>query len=194
MLDSRARHIVQPMIAKTARFFVQRKITANQVTWAAFLLGSTSGVLIVLGLPYLAVFVLWLSGFLDAVDGTMAREEKSTSAWGTLMDITFDRVVELSVIIGLAIVYPHAQFSLLLLTASIVVSMTIFLTVGALSEKQGMKSFYYQAGIAERTEGFIMLTLMICFSQWLVVWTIVFVLLELYTAIQRMLEGKKLLG
>lgn len=194
MLDSRARHIVQPIFTKTARFFIKCKLTANQVTWVAFFLGSISGVWIILGLPYLAVLVLWLSGFLDAVDGTMAREEKSTSAWGTLMDITFDRVVELSVIIGLALVYPHAQLTLLLLTASIVISMTIFLTVGALSEKQGMKSFYYQAGLAERTEGFIMLTLMICFSQWLVGLTIVFVILEIYTAIQRMLEGKKLLG
>lgn len=165
----------------------------NQVTGMAFVVGIASGGFIYLGQPIIAVVLLWISGYLDAVDGSMARLKQQSSAWGTLLDITFDRVVELSAIVGLAIVYPDARFLLLLLTASIVVSMTIFLTVGALTEKKGMKSFYYQAGLAERTEGFILFTLMILLPQWLLWLTALFFVVEIVTALQRMMEARKIL-
>ena len=111
--------------------------------------GLVSGVLVYFQRPVAAVIVLWLSGYLDAVDGSMARERQQLSAWGTVMDVTFDRIVELGIIIALAIRFPQAQLPLLLLTAAIVFSMTVFLSVGALSEKKGMKSFYYQSGLAD---------------------------------------------
>jgi archaetidylinositol phosphate synthase len=193
MLDTHARKWVQPVIGYTAKQLVRWGLTPNQVTWAAFVIGLSSGGFIYLNMPVIAVIVLWLSGFLDAIDGSMARMKKQTSAWGTLLDITFDRIVELSVIIGLAALYPEAGFLLLLLTASIVFSMTIFLTVGALTEKKGMKSFYYQAGLAERTEGFILFTLMILLPEWLL-WTIVvFLVVETFTGLQRMLEARRML-
>ena len=43
--------------------------------------------------------------------------------------------------------------------------MTIFLTVGALAQNNGMKSFRYQAGLAERSEGFICFSFMILLSS-----------------------------
>ncbi|MBY6035796.1 CDP-alcohol phosphatidyltransferase family protein [Fictibacillus nanhaiensis] len=192
MLDTHARKFVQPIIEKTALGLLKVKLTPNQVTWIAFIIGATSGLFIYLELPYIAILVLWLSGFLDAVDGTMARLTKS-SPWGTVLDITFDRIVEISVIVGLAIAFPESQLALLLLSVSIIISMTIFLTVGAVSEKQGMKSFYYQAGLAERTEGFILFSLMILLPAYLTVITLLFFIIELYTALQRMLEAKRIL-
>lgn len=86
---------------------------------------STTGVLIYYDHPIWAFILLWISGYLDTVDGTMARQQRQSSAWGTVQDITFDRIVELSVIVGLATKFPEVQFMLLLLTASIVLSMTI---------------------------------------------------------------------
>ncbi|WP_226666342.1 CDP-alcohol phosphatidyltransferase family protein [Metabacillus litoralis] len=192
MLDTHGRKYVQPTIEKTARSLLKLGLSANQVTWIAFLIGSTSGLLIYFNQLVLAVVVLWFSGFLDAVDGTMARLTKP-SAWGTVLDITFDRVVEISVILGLAFAFPASQWALLLLSVSIILSMTIFLTVGAVTEKQGMKSFYYQAGLAERTEGFILFSLMIIFTPYLTIVTLVFFVVELYTAFQRLNEAKRLL-
>ncbi|MGD6793851.1 CDP-alcohol phosphatidyltransferase family protein [Metabacillus indicus] len=193
MLDTHARKHVQPIIEKTANGLLKLGLSANGVTWIAFFIGLSSGLFIFLDSPVIAVFVLWISGFLDAVDGTMARLTKP-SPWGTVLDVTFDRIVEISVIIGLAVAFPQAQLSLLLLSVSIIISMTIFLTVGALSEKQGMKSFYYQAGLAERTEGFILFSLMILFTKYLIVITLLFFIIELYTALQRILEAKKILN
>ncbi|UJF16024.1 CDP-alcohol phosphatidyltransferase family protein [Jeotgalibaca sp. MA1X17-3] len=193
MLDTHARKYVQPTIEKTARVFLKIGWSANHVTWGAFLVGASSGVFIYMQQPLIAILVLWISGFLDAVDGTMARLSKP-SLWGTVLDITFDRIVEISVIVGLAFAFPASQWALLLLSVSIILSMTIFLTVGAVSEKKGMKTFYYQAGLAERTEGFIFFSLMTLFSDYLILFTILFFLVELFTAGQRLMEARKILS
>ncbi|MGI8316326.1 CDP-alcohol phosphatidyltransferase family protein [Halobacillus mangrovi] len=192
MLDTHARKYVQPSIDKTASFFLNKGRTANEITIAALIIGVSTSVFYVLGYPVLAVLMLWLSGFLDAVDGTMARHTK-TSPFGTVMDITFDRVVEIAIIVAIAYVHPEVMFPLLLLSVSIVVSMTIFLVVGAVSEKAGIKSFYYQAGVAERTEGFILFSIMLLFPDFLLWSTLLFFGVELFTGIQRFMEAKHIL-
>lgn len=192
MLDTHGRKYVEPLIEKAADLLVRIGLSPNQVTFFSFLVGIMSGIQVYNNWSFLGFLVLWFSGFLDAVDGTMARRIKTTP-WGTVLDITLDRVVELSVIVALALRYPQATFALLLLCGSIIISMTIFLTVGAVSEKKGMKSFYYQAGLAERTEGFIMFSLMMLFPDYLVQFTLLFFVLILFTAGQRLWEAKKIL-
>lgn len=192
MLDTHARKHVQPVVEKTADFLLKAGFTADTVTKIAFVIGMSSGVFIYLDQPFWAVFVLWFSGYLDVVDGTMARKTKPSS-WGTLLDISFDRLVEISVIVGLAFRFPDSMWALLLLSASIIIAMTVFLTVGALSDKTGMKSFYYQAGLAERTEGFILFTLMILFSTYLTLITLIFLAIQIVTIFQRLTEARRIL-
>lgn len=192
MLDTHARKYVEPMIKGAAQIFVKTGMSANQVTILAFIVGALSGPLVYAGYPVLAVVFLWLSGFLDAVDGSIARMTR-TSPWGTVLDVTFDRIVEISVILGLAFRFPQALLPLLLLSCSIILSMTVFLTVGAVSEKSGMKSFYYQAGFAERTEGFIFLSLMMLFTDFLTYITLGFFGAIMFTVFQRISEARRIL-
>ncbi|KGX90535.1 CDP-alcohol phosphatidyltransferase [Pontibacillus halophilus JSM 076056 = DSM 19796] len=193
MLDTHARKYVQPSIEYTSKRLTRLGLSANQVTVIAFLLGIIAAGVYAVGYPILGVVLLWVSGFLDAVDGTMARQTKP-SAFGTVMDITFDRIVEIAIIFAVAYLHPEAMWPLLLLSGSIIFSMTVFLTVGAISEKQGIKSFYYQAGAAERTEGFILFSIMMLFPS-IVGWTtLLFFVIEVYTAIQRFMEAKKILS
>ncbi len=194
MLDTHARKYIDPIIDGVANTFINKNISANQVTVLAFILGVSSGVWLFVGHPVIATAVLWVSGLFDAVDGAIARKTGTSSSWGALMDITFDRIVELSVIISLSVLYPNARLVLILLTGSIIISMTVFLTVGALSRNtKNNKAFYYQAGLAERTEGFIMSSLMMIFSNHIVIITTVYFLAILFTAGQRMREAYHIL-
>lgn len=192
MLDTHGRKYVQPMIEISAKALLKIGLTPNQVTMISFFIGVSTGLFIYFDQPIIAVTVLWLSGFLDVVDGTMARLTKPSS-WGTVLDVTLDRLVEISVIIGIAFTFPDLMWALLLLSVSIIFSMTIFLTVGAVSEKKGMKSFYYQAGLAERTEGFILFTLMILVVNHLLLITLIFLAVEIFTGLQRLLEARQIL-
>lgn len=156
------------------------------------LIGVSSGIFTYFGYSYLAILILWISGYLDAVDGTIARETKSSSAFGTIMDITFDRIVEASIIIGVASRYRELSYSAMLLAISIIISMTIFLTTGSLTDKKSEKSFYYQAGLAERTEGFIMFSLIILLKSKAEIMIYIFTLIIIITIFQRFLEARKI--
>ena len=193
MLDTHARKYFQPLIYQVAKVFMRYSLSANQVTVIAFVLGVSTGVFAYFGMGVMGVVFMWISGLLDAVDGTIAREKGSTP-FGTVLDMTFDRLVEIAIILGLALKYPEVQFEFLLLTSSIIFSMTVFLTTGMMAEKKGQKSFYYQAGVAERTEGFIFFSLMLLFPPYLQITTIVFFILIVFTAFQRMREAARLLS
>lgn len=190
MLDSKARKSIQPIFEFTAQFFIDRNISANEVTLIAFVIGLVPAFLIYFDVSsVVAVAILWFSGFLDAVDGTVARKTKTSSPFGTIMDITFDRVVEISLLCALALKYSNNVFIFVVLACSIIVSMTIFLTVGAASDKVSEKTFYYQAGLAERTEGFIMFSIMALVPQYVDGIALIFAGMILFTAMQRFFEA-----
>ena len=193
MLDTHARKYVNPIIELGAKFLLRLKLTPNNVTILALLLGISTSIFLYFDMQIIAVTLLWVSGYLDAVDGAMARRSNSSSSFGTLLDIVSDRIVEVSIVLVLGLKFVDVRYNLIVLTVCILMSMTIFLTVGALSEKKGVKSFYYQAGVAERSEGFIFFSLMILIPSYLGIITNIFSILIIKTAIQRFLEAKRLL-
>ena len=193
MLDTHARKYVNPIIELGAEFLLKLKLTPNNVTILALLLGVSTSIFLYFDMQIIAVTILWVSGYLDAVDGAMARRSNSSSSFGTLLDIFSDRIVEVSIVLVLGLKFVDVRYNLIVLTVCILMSMTIFLTVGALSEKKGVKSFYYQAGVAERSEGFIFFSLMILIPSYLGIITNIFSILIIITAIQRFLEAKRLL-
>ena len=193
MLDTHARKYVNPIIELGAEFLLKLKLTPNNVTILALLLGVSTSIFLYFDMQIIAVTLLWVSGYLDAVDGAMARRSNSSSSFGTLLDIVSDRIVEVSIVLVLGLKFVDVRYNLIVLTVCILMSMTIFLTVGALSEKKGVKSFYYQAGVVERSEGFIFFSLMILITSYLGIITNIFSILIIITAIQRFLEAKRLL-
>ena len=193
MLDTHARKYVNPIIELGAEFLLKLKLTPNNVTILALLLGVSTSIFLYFDMQIIAVTLLWVSGYLDAVDGAMARRSNSSSSFGTLLDIVSDRIVEVSIVLVLGLKFVDVRYNLIVLTVCILMSMTIFLTVGALSEKKGVKSFYYQAGVVERSEGFIFFSLTILIPSYLGIITNIFSILIIITAIQRFLEAKRLL-
>lgn len=193
MLDTHARKYVNPIIEFGARFFIKCNMSANNVTIIALLIGISTSFFIYFDMTIIAAILLWLSGYLDAVDGAIARSNNTSSSFGTLLDIVSDRIVEIGMIIALALRYEQVRLELIILLSCILMSMTVFLTVGALSERKGMKSFYYQAGVAERSEGFILFTIMFLFPNYLNITTNILSLLIIITVGQRFLEAKRIL-
>ncbi|MGO4273717.1 CDP-alcohol phosphatidyltransferase family protein [Paenibacillus sp. TAF58] len=185
MLDSYARDIVQPAIEKGAKILRSAGLSANSITWIAMLMGVGSGVVFYLGFPIAAIVILWISGYLDAVDGTLARMTKP-SKWGNILDITFDRIVEGALIIAISLVHPDAYLPIVLNLAAILVNITAFLVTGNVITNSGAKGFHYNPGILERTEAFVFFSLMILFPNaiWELAW--LFLVLLLFTTIRHL--------
>jgi len=193
MLDTGSRPRLQPLFDLLAKALIRLSLSPVQVTLMALGVGIASALAVHLKLYYLAVALLWLSGLLDVLDGTVARLTKTSSALGTVMDIVFDRIVEIGILIAVAAGNAALAMPTILTLASIIISMTVFLTVGAVADNTGNKSFYYQPGLIERTEGFIMLTLIVLFPLWRIWLLLLFAALVLYTAGQRFAEAVRIL-
>lgn len=193
MLDTHARHKVEGIIDGVANFFIWLKWKPTHVTLLALLLGFSASISYYFGFIWFAIIFMWVSGTLDAVDGSIARKTGQMSKLGTLMDLLFDRIVEISFIIAIALLHPEATFSLMVLACTFIVSMTMFLTTGNLVKNEGKKSFHYQAGLTERTETFIFFTLMFIFENHIIKLVYLFALLVIYTLVQRFIETKRMI-
>lgn len=191
MLDTHCRKYLDKYFDTTSDCLINLRLKPTYVTCIALGIGILASLVYYLNNILFAIILLWFSGFLDAVDGTMARKMKAITKIGTLLDICFDRVVELVFIIVFAFKHQDSTFALLCLTCAIVLSMSVFLTSGMLLENNGKKSFYYQAGLMERTEGFIVFTIMMILNSFMKEMALIYAALVLFTAIQRLIEAIK---
>ena len=194
MLDTNARRFVQPALDAIAKACARAGISANALTVAGMVVGVAAAALVALGHPVAGFAVLWVSGLIDAADGTLARLTSSSSPMGAILDITFDRVVELSVITALAWRFPDARFELVVLAGVIAIAMSLFLSIGAAVQNRSVKSFHYAPGLGERTEAFICLSLMILDADRLILWTWVFVAVIVFTMAQRLRHAMHMLA
>ena len=193
MLDTHGRKHVQPFLDRVADLFIKVGFSADRVTVMAFAVGVLSALMVCLDRYWLAVALQWFSGVMDAVDGTIARKTGSSSnPLGVLLDVVFDRIVEILLLLAIMYTEPELAAYVAVVLSAIIISMTIFLTVGAAAKNISNKSFYYQAGVAERTEGFIMLSLAILLHGYRAIVLLVFAAMILFTAGQRFAEAARL--
>ena len=133
-----------------------------------------------------------MTGFLDTLDGSLARHLKTTSPKGTVFDITSDRLVEFSIILGLYAFDPtHRALGTLLMLGSVLICVTSFLVVGIFEDNQTEKGFHYSPGIMERAEAFLFFGAMILFPSYFMILAILFTSLVFLTAVIRLSQFSK---
>jgi phosphatidylserine synthase len=148
-------YIVNPIAKKTA-------FSPQQITYLAGLSGVLAALALVFNFPKLAILFLLFSGFLDTLDGTVARMENTTSSIGTISDILCDRIVEFAIILALFLIDPtHRAIPSLIMLGSCYLCVTSFLVVGIFTHNNSQKGFQYGVGLVERFEAFIFFIAMI---------------------------------
>jgi len=84
-------------------------ITPNTVTCLGLLITIAAAVLVALGHPFAAGFVVLFAGLFDMLDGALARRTNRITRFGGVLDSTLDRVSEAAVLIGIAVLYANRQ-------------------------------------------------------------------------------------
>lgn len=125
-------------------------INPNIITMIGLLVSIIAAILFAQGNLLLGAIFIGLSGFVDVLDGTVARKQARTTPFGGVLDSTVDRFADAFILIG--IIYGgfvDPIIGILALHASISVSY-----VRARAESEGIKC---NVGIAERPERLVIL-------------------------------------
>lgn len=185
MIDTKLRKFFQPIFAFLARPFVVLGIHPDAITLASFLLGIAASLAIGTGKTVLPLILLWVSGLLDVLDGTVARETGKSSRKGAYLDLVFDRMVESAIILSFYLLAPEHALAYLLFFVAVLFNFTTFIIAGALFANTGSKSMHYDNGLVERTETFIVFTLMVLFRQQVPTILLIFDIIIMITGILR---------
>ena len=161
MIDGKYRDKFQKFFDATAFIFIKLGLSPKTITILAFLFGAASGVALATKSFMLAFILLGASGYLDIMDGTVARKIKKSSQAGMYMDLTLDRMVEACVILGFAVAYPEHYIACMFFLISALFNFTTFMIAGIIYKNCGKKGMHYDIGLIERTEAFIFFGLMI---------------------------------
>ena len=173
-----------------AQRLLQAGWTPNAVTYAALWTGVAAGGFFYVDHTWLAFAMMLVSGLLDAVDGRVARLGPGPTPWGGVLDLTFDRVVEAAVLLGIALPRPHLHAAALVVAATWYVNISVFLAVGAASEKYSEKVIFYPPGLLERGESLLFAFVAVAMPGWAVLGLYVYAGLEVITAWQRFRYGR----
>src|SRR5215831_7006516 len=109
-----------------AQALVRRRVAANTLTYAALAFGVAAGGLFYTGHGVLGLLTLGVSGLADAVDGRVARLGGGSTRWGGVLDLTFDRIVEAAVLLGMAAPHPDWHLPALVLACTWYVNLCVF--------------------------------------------------------------------
>lgn len=105
--------LVERLIKPVVRFGV----SPNAISLVSVGVSFVAGILYAGGCFFWGGIVLLLSGFLDTLDGTMARLKGQSTRFGALLDSTLDRYSDYFVLAGLLVFYRnHWVFFIIILS------------------------------------------------------------------------------
>jgi len=179
-------YLTQPLAKLLARISF---ITPNSVTCAGFLVTLGAAGLIATRHLFAAGWVVLLAGFLDILDGALARHTGQVTRFGAILDSTLDRLSEATLLFGILIFSLREQLALeiVLVCLALIGSMMVSY-IRARAEGLGIEC---QVGLFTRAERVIVLALGLLLSQLDYALTVALVIITLFsfiTASQRFLH------
>jgi len=201
VIDANIRRLIDPSLTRAGQLLAAAGIGADAVTIGGCLLGLAAALAVAAGRFYLAATLLIASRIADGLDGAIARATRPTDR-GAFLDIALDFLVYAAVPLGFAAWSPHANaFAAAFLLASFVANGSAFLAFSIMAEKrgitttrQGQKSIYYLAGIAEGFETIAFMIAFCLFPTAFPILAIIFATLCWISALSRLVLGWKLLA
>lgn len=126
------------------------KVNPNVLTILGLIVSILSGFMFAVGDLLLGAAMILLSGFVDMLDGAVARNNSSKTKFGGILDSTSDRFADAAIIIGIMYGgFVNPLIGALAIHASLTVSY-----VRARAESEGIKC---SVGFAERAERLIII-------------------------------------
>ena len=201
MIDDRIRTLIDPPLARAGQLLAANGIGADAITIGGCALGRAAALAITFGQFYIALTLLIANRIGDGLDGAVARATRRTDR-GAFLDITLDFLIYAAVPLAFAAWSAHTNsLPAAFLLASFVANGSAFLAFSIMAERrglettrQGQKSIYYLAGLAEGFETVAFMAAFCLFPTAFPVLATIFATLCWISAAGRLVLGRKLLG
>lgn len=186
-----ANYLTQPAV----KLLAKTPITPNSITWCGFLLSVGAAVLVVTGHLFAAGWVVLVAGFLDMLDGALARLTNQATRFGAVLDSTLDRLAEAAVLLSLLVLYARGQ----LVAQSLLVGVALLgsVMVSYLRAKVEALGIECKVGLFTRAERVIVLALGLLLSRFdyaLIIALAIIVFFSFFTVGQRFFYAWRKMG
>jgi archaetidylinositol phosphate synthase len=148
---SRLKSDADRLLSRPANFLVDHGFTPNVLTLIGLAIGVIAGIVLAFGFFVAGGVLILLTGFVDTLDGAVARNGRTTTTFGATLDSISDRYVDCIVLLGLGVAGVNWLYVGAALMGSLLVSY-----VRAKAEGMGISC---TAGVAERSERLIILAI-----------------------------------
>ena len=156
MLKSLIGHTASKALLPVSQVAYRLRITPNQITVVGMLLTLIVGVFIWQGHWLSAGLVLLLSGLLDLLDGSLARNFRMETRFGAFLDSTCDRISDAAIHLGLAFYYAQNETGLLWPFLCCIAFLGAFMTSYARARAECL-ILRCDVGLAERPERIVLI-------------------------------------
>jgi CDP-diacylglycerol--glycerol-3-phosphate 3-phosphatidyltransferase len=160
-------------------------LTPDVISWFGFVVTLGAAALIITGHPFAAGFVVLAAGFVDILDGALARRIGLVTPFGGVLDSTLDRLSDAALLVAVWVFLGDTFWQVLLVFLALVGSLLVSY-VRARAEAAGMDC---QRGLFTRAERIIVLALGLLLSSLtnaLVIALAIIVVFSFFTVGQRL--------
>jgi phosphatidylglycerophosphate synthase len=186
MISNRLGHFLDKPLSPLAK---KISINPNIITYAGFLITTMAAVILTRSLFWGGVFII-IGGFLDMLDGIIARVNSRATSFGAFLDSVLDRYSDSFLLMGFAWVFYRQDSSTgVILSIGTLIGSLIISYARARAEGLGKEC---RAGILERPERIILLILAALTGYILPIMWILFIFTHV-TVVQRIMHVKKLM-
>lgn len=158
MLDAKLRPLIDPSLDRAGKLLAEAGGRADQITVAGFAIGVLAAIAIAYGYFILGLILIVANRIADGLDGAVARATRPTHR-GAFLDIALDFTFYAAIPLAFAMNNPAVGLPAAFLIASFLANGAAFLAFAIVAAKldlettaQGVKSFFYVAGLAEGSE------------------------------------------
>ncbi len=192
MLDGTMRQYIDPRLDQAGQALAARGIGADTITLAGLFAGIWAAICIGGGLNALAMLLIIAGRVADGLDGAVARATQRTD-FGGFLDIVCDFAFYGAVPLAFAwrdidangLAAAFLLFAFYVNGATFLAYAAIAAKRGLRTERRGVKSIYFTAGLVEGTETIIAFVLMVLLPDAFAAIALVLGVLTLATAVSR---------
>lgn len=198
MFDAKLRPLIDPPLNTLGRNLAALGIAADAVTLAGLSLGIGAGFAIANDAYFVALALILANRILDGLDGAIARATRQTD-FGGYLDIVADFAFYVAVPVGFGLGTTANTAAALTLVAAFTLTGISFMAFATMAAKRGLettahglKSFYFNTGLAEGGETIAVFILMCLWPAWFNVLALIYAAACLVTILQRSLLARHL--